>query len=324
MDSLEQGLLWVNRGQGVALATVIATWGSSPRPVGSHMAISASGEVVGSVSGGCIEGAVIHEAKRVIEEKIPTQLHFGVTDEQAWEVGLTCGGEVTVYVEPLGQNVQRLLDCRTQGKAAVLVRDLSRHQQSVVTHEGVWGEIALTEKRQQYLLQQAESHFLEEEGWFVHVFSLPRRLIVVGAVHITQTLAPMAQMVGYQVYVIDPRRTFATADRFPDLPLYHEWPEEIMPSLALDDRTAVAALTHDPKLDDPALRIALASTVFYIGALGSRRTHAKRLHRLQDVQGVDRIHAPIGLPIGSRTPAEIALSILAQIVESQTKEKACT
>ena len=224
--------------------------------------------------------------------------------------------------------LERLLDCRSQAIPAALVYDLTHHRQSVVTQDGVSGDLAVTQDQKQRILEcviRNESRILEEEGWFVHVFALPLRLIVVGAVHITQILAPMAQMVGYQVCVIDPRRTFATPQRFPQMTLYHDWPEEVLPSLVLDEQTAVATLTHDPKLDDPALRLALSSPVFYIGALGSRRTHVKRLERLKDTTGLERIHAPIGLPIGARTPAEIALSILAQItqIHTRTKESVC-
>lgn len=167
---------------------------------------------------------------------------------------------------------------------------------------------------------KAEVVELEAERWFVQPFNPPLRLVLVGAVHISQPLARMAMMAGYEVTIVDPREAFAHAARFPDLTLVDEWPDDALEELGLDTRTAVVTLTHDPKLDDPALTVALRSEAFYIGSLGSKRTHASRLGRLErkgfDADALARIHGPVGLPIGARSPAEIAVSVLAQITEA--------
>jgi len=169
-------------------------------------------------------------------------------------------------------------------------------------------------------LEDDRSGPLEETNLFVHVFNPPLRLIVVGAVHIAQLLVPMAALAGYEVVVADPRQAWATGARFPDVELVTEWPDDALQALKLDRRSAVAVLTHDPKLDDPALEIALDSPAFYVGALGSKRTHAKRLTRLREAgvsePALERIHAPIGLAVGAKSPAEISIAILAQMTQA--------
>ena len=170
-------------------------------------------------------------------------------------------------------------------------------------------------------LAEDRSQLVNDEGdcYFIHVYNPPLRIVVVGAVHIAQALAPIAAAVGYEVIIVDPRGAFATEDRFPGLEISNEWPDEALRELALDDRSAVVTLTHDPKLDDAALEVALASEVFYVGSLGSKKTHGARLKRLErlgiDKEAMARIHGPIGLPIGARSPAEIALAIMSQITQ---------
>ncbi len=340
-DILEQAARWRSEGRRVALATVVATWGSSPRPVGSQLAVDEAGAMVGSVSGGCIEGAVVHEAQRTMEDGEPRLLSFGVSDEMAWEVGLACGGKVQVYVEAVAQDggmkrdiLDRLLEARAGKVPVALVTDLGTGLQSLVSHDAVHGGFGLEEHHLAEIrasLRQDHSGLVtfpdvegyEDEGprLFVHAHNPPLRLLVVGAVHIGQLLAPMAALAGYAVTVIDPRQAFATAERFPGVELVGSWPDEALTALGIDARTAVVTLTHDPKLDDPALLVALRSPAFYVGALGSSRTHAKRMDRLRD-QGFSeadllRIHAPVGLDIGAETPAEIALSVIAQVVAAR-------
>ncbi|HYH40062.1 MAG TPA: XdhC/CoxI family protein [Azospirillum sp.] len=340
-DILEQAARWRAEGRRVALATVVATWGSSPRPVGSTMAVDEAGAMAGSVSGGCIEGAVVHEARKTMEDGEPRLLSFGVTDEMAWEVGLACGGKVQVYVEAVAQDggmtrdiLDRLLKARADKVPVALVTDLSSGLQSLVFHDAVHGGFGLEEHhlaeirarlRQDHsgLVEFPDIEGYEDEGprLFVHAHNPPLRLIVVGAVHIAQLLARMAGLAGYAVTVIDPRAAFATEARFPGVELVQSWPDEALGALAIDARTAVVTLTHDAKLDDPALMVALRSPAFYVGSLGSCRTHAKRLDRLSE-QGLSeaelkRIHAPVGLDIGAETPAEIAVSIIAQVVAAR-------
>jgi len=218
--------------------------------------------------------------------------------------------------------LDRLLADRAAKRPAAVVTDLADGRQAIVREGDVEGELALddavlTEVR--LALRRDDSDILEAAGrrYFVQVHNPPPRLFLVGAVHIAQALAPMAALAGYGVSVIDPRRSFATDARFPGLALSHDWPDEAMAVLGLDSRTAVVTLTHDPKLDDPALASALRSPAFYIGALGSKRTHAGRLARLAkdgfSPADLARIHGPVGLAIGALSPAEIAVSILAQM-----------
>ncbi|QDX80111.1 XdhC/CoxI family protein [Denitratisoma sp. DHT3] len=320
-DILRQLRDWQRAGQGTALATVIRTWGSSPRPVGSHLAVESGGGFVGSVSGGCIEGAVIGEARATMADGRTRLLEFGVSDEQAWEVGLACGGRVQVLVQPMsGPLLDGLLAARADNVAVALVTRLDDGRQALLAGGAASGDLALDAAQLAAVgdrLKGEQSGFLAgDENLFVRVYLGAPRLLIVGAVHIAQALAPMARLAGYAVTVIDPRRAFASNERFSDVALSDEWPDEAMERLAPDARTAVVTLTHDPKLDDPALLAALASPAFYIGALGSTRTHAKRLERLreQGAANLERIHGPAGLDLGGRSPAEIAVAVLAQIV----------
>lgn len=307
---------WLRAGKGAALATVVETWGSAPRPVGSQLAISGDSEIMGSVSGGCVEGAVVAEALEALEDGRCRILEFGVSDDEAFAVGLACGGRIRVMVEPagIGQGVEPgLLDELVEARAA-------RRAVAVVTDTGEWSrEIAGYDADPARFDADRSGFDQARPGHFVAIHNPPLRLAVVGAVHIAQPLLVMAGAAGYDVTLIDPREAFASADRFPGGRLVHDWPDAALGAHGLDTRTAVVTLTHDPKLDDPALDAALRSPVFYIGALGSTRTHAKRVARLRgagfDEARIARIDAPIGLDIGSRSPAEIAVAILAQMTE---------
>ncbi len=325
-DVLRQALEWRAAGKGVGLATVVATWGSSPRPVGSQLAVDDSGAMVGSVSGGCVEGAVVEEALKAIADRKPRLLDFGVTNEQAWEVGLACGGKLQVYVERVGRAksaiLERLVADRAAGRPAALATDLGTGAQCVVHPDRTMGDLELSPSltaAARQALKDDRSGVIEADARRVFLLAVnpPLRLVVIGAVHIAQALAPMAALAGYGVTVIDPRRSFATDARFPGVTLIAEWPEDAMPGLGIDSRTAIVTLTHDPKVDDPALQAALRSPAFYIGCLGSKKTHAGRLARLAEAGFKDadfaRLHGPVGLAIGAKTPAEIALSILAEM-----------
>ncbi len=324
---LQQALDWHKAGLNVALATVVTTWGSSPRPVGSKLAADAQGRFVGSVSGGCVEGAVVEAAAEVMRSGTPQLLDFGVTDEQAWEVGLACGGKVQILVEPLSvRRHQRppADDIRIPiafttllpgGKRPPQKDDsgLEDHQVDVLSLPA--DDIAQVRAA----IREDKSRVIETSigKVFVEVWNPPLRLVVIGAVHIAQTLAPMAALAGYKVTVIDPRSAVASAERFPGVAIVADWPDDVLPGLQPDKRTAIVTLTHDPKIDDPALQAALGSDAFYIGALGSRKTHAKRGERLAeagfDASQIQRIRGPVGLAIGALTPAEIAIAILAEI-----------
>ncbi len=218
--------------------------------------------------------------------------------------------------------LDRLLADRAAKRPAAVATDLDSGTQALVRLDDVRGDLALDTamlEAARTALRADRSGILDIAGRriFLQVSNPPLRMLIVGAVHITQALAPMAALAGYDVTVIDPRRAFATDQRFPDVKLVGDWPDEAMEKLRPDSRTAVVALTHDPKIDDPALSVALRSDAFYIGALGSKRTHANRLARLReagfDERATARIHGPIGLTIGAKSPAEIAISILAQV-----------
>ncbi len=312
---------WLARDGRVAIATVVDTWGSAPVPVGGQMAVAADGNFQGSVSGGCIEGEIIMEAEDILASGQPKRLTFGVADETAWRAGLPCGGKVQVFVERIDAK---------EGGADLLDRAVaageSRRGLVVRTHLAD-GRKEVFERSDVNLPQDIAERFrtaksqLQETAdgdVFLHALVPPARILVIGATHIGQVLAQLARLTSYEVTVIDPRTAFASADRFPDVRLLTEWPQDALPKLGLDPYTAVVALAHVGHIDDEALKLAVQSDCLYIGALGSSRNHAKRVERLKaagitDAQ-IARIKAPIGLDIGAQTPAEVALSVMAEIV----------
>lgn len=286
------------------------------------MAVREDGAFVGSVSGGCIEGAVIGEAQASLQDGKPRNLKFGVTNEEAWAVGLACGGTIEVNVTPVTKAAERttvtaLNKARDENLAVVLATELQSGRMSLI-YPDAGGSDALADAAKK-AARHDESVTVEADGtsWFLTVFNPPLDLAIIGAVHIAQPLARMAALSAYAVRIIDPRTAFATEERFPGVQLSHQWPDEALAAKPLTARSAIVALTHDPKLDDPALIAALRSPAFYIGALGSKQTHARRLERLKEQGFSDadlaRIHGPIGLKIGARSPAEIAVSVLAEM-----------
>lgn len=309
----ELALDWHRAGRGAVLATVIETWGSAPRAVGSQMVVSGTGEMEGSVSGGCVEGAVVLEAMEAVGSGAAKVLEFGVSDDQAFAVGLACGGRIRVLLEPVGGALplvvlEELVAARAARRPIAYVVDLEGSARHLA------GQDAHSER-----FRMDRSGVTEDGQSFIHIHNPPLRLLVVGAVHIAQALVPMARIAGHDVAVIDPRPAFGAAARFPGVEIIEEWPDEALTALVPDARTAVVTLTHDPKLDDPAIRAALASNIYYLGCLGSGRTHAKRVARLEEAgfspEQIARIHAPVGLDIGARGPGEIAVSVLAQITQ---------
>lgn len=317
----ELALDWHRQGRGAVLATVVETWGSAPRQAGSQLVIDASGAIMGSVSGGCVEGAVILEAQEALQDGRPRLLTFGVSDDTAFAVGLACGGTIRILLEPVGAALPEpmlaaLVAARAGRQALAYAVNLQTWERRLIA--GAPDPLAEAVAAR----MRADRSGMEEE-WFLAIHNPPLRLVIVGAVHIAQPLVGMAQACGYDVTLIDPRETFGSAARFPDTAILDAWPDAALASLAPDARTAVVTLTHDAKLDDPAIRIALDSPCFYLGCLGSSRTHAKRLERLAAAgvtqAQIARIHAPVGLDIGAKTPAEIAVSIMAQITQSLRK-----
>jgi len=309
----EQALAWHRAGKGAALATVVQTWGSAPRGVGSLLAISGAGEIEGSVSGGCVEGAVVAEALAALESGESVILTYGVADEEAFAVGLACGGTIRIMVQPVGAGMpvallEELCEARAERRAVAYVVDTSDWSARLAA-EGEFSERFRADR----------SGFESDEVTFVGVHNPPLRMAIVGAVHIAQTLVLMARNVGFDVVLIDPREAFASEGRFPGEVISHDWPDEALEAWGIDARTAVVTLTHDPKIDDPAIETTLKSKAFYLGCLGSTRTHAKRVERLvaQEFSEADiaRIHAPVGLDIGAKTPAEIAVAVMAEVTQ---------
>ncbi|MEP3636960.1 MAG: XdhC family protein [Paracoccaceae bacterium] len=314
----ELALEWHKAGRRAALATVIETWGSAPRRAGAQLVIAGDGEMQGSVSGGCVEGAVVVEALEALEQGQARVLEYGVSDDDAFAVGLACGGTIRVLVEPVGATLSEdMLDTivatrATRGQLAY-VADLNSQDRTLVT-DGYPARFA-----------QDKSGVEEDGQTFVGIHNPPLRLAIVGGVHIAQALVPMARIAGYDPVIIDPREAFGAQSRFPDTKVINDWPDDALAEMGLDARTALVLLTHDPKIDDPALHLALKSKAFYIGALGSKRTHAKRVTRLEDAgfsaDEIARIHGPIGLNIGSVNPQEIAISVIAQMTQTLRQPK---
>ena len=315
-------------GHGVALATVVETWGSAPRRAGSQMAVDADGDFVGSVSGGCVEAAILTEAADVIADGGTRMLDFGVSAARAWTVGLACGGRIRILVEPLVvpdaaeddalDIIDRLLDARARRAAVVHATALDGGSHRLIFP----GQSDPLSDPAGAALAAGRACVAETDDGplLLNPFEPTLRLIVVGAVHIAEPLVRIAVVLGHAVTVIDPREVFLRPDRFDGADLIDAWPEEAFATLGLDARTAVVVLTHVPEIDDRALTAALASPAYYVGALGSRRSHAGRLERLAAAglgpQALARIDGPIGLDIGAEGPSEIAVAIVAGIVAS--------
>lgn len=341
-DVIDKLDAWRNQGENLAIATVIETWGSAPRPPGSKLAISNRGGIAGSVSAGCVEGAVILEARDVMKRGITKLLEYGVADETAWGVGLACGGTIKIFVEPgfvlnnlypsikhhLKENLPFALVSVLTGPQVLI------HKKCLVESDGsVQGDLVIPGQMQNIIdaslasLSSGKSRPLQlPEGitLFIEVYPSPPRLVVIGAVHFSDPLITMANAIGFETILIDPRPAFATEERFPHAgKIIRAWPHEVLPDMQLGSSTFVVLLTHDPKIDDPALIFLLNSPVRYIGALGSRRTHQRRIERLMEKgvtpEQISRIHAPIGLDLGGETPGEVAISIMAEIVREKNR-----
>ncbi len=328
---------WRAEKKSIALATVIQTWGSSPRRPGAKMAITPDGGIAGSVSGGCVEGAVFEEGVESLKASHPKLLHFGVADETAWEVGLACGGSIDILVRPLDfEFFEALRSVVVQDQPAVSVivvrgpDELLGREILVRDDKPVMG--TLNEELNAVILRLAKETLAqgkprrvllnEELEVFMEPLLPPPTVIAVGGVHIAIALVALAKTLGFRTVVVDPRTAFGNEARFAHADqLIQLWPQEAFQQVPLTSTTAITMLTHDPKLDDPALKIALSSPAFYVGALGSKTTQAKRRQRLLD-EGLteaqlNRLHGPIGLEIGAGTPEEIAMSIMAEIVAAR-------
>ncbi|HEX9038742.1 MAG TPA: XdhC/CoxI family protein [Ktedonobacterales bacterium] len=344
-DTLEDVARWQAAGKGVAQATVVSLIGSAPRGVGATLVVSESGEIAGSVSNGCVEPDIVERAQRIIHSGKPRLMKYGVTEEQNYEhIGLSCGGEIRVFIERLNQgaSLAALESASSDGlpavRALVIAAPTERADlvgQSLTVVAGVeeaTGDLAdsgargAVEGRARALLGAATpttEQVTLADGAEVEVFyqtlTPPRTLLIVGAGHISLPLTRLAKVLGFHITVVDPRESFATRERLPEVDdLIVEWPDEVMDSLPINASTAVCILTHDEKFDVPSLVVALRKKAGYIGMVGSKGTRATRDTALREQGFTDadlaRIHGPIGLDIGARTPEEIAVATLAQIV----------
>jgi xanthine dehydrogenase accessory factor len=350
---------WRQAGHRIALARVVEVSGSGPRGPGAAMAVSDRGEVAGSVSGGCVEGAVVQHGLAVLAgDAEPGVVTFGYSDDEAFAVGLTCGGTIRIHVEPMdgwfaagsavydrlraALTAQRPVVAATviagEGIGATLLREPGEEPDGSLGDPDLDRVVARDALAELELGRTVIRHYgrhgeARQEGVtvFIHAFAPPPRMIIFGAVDFTAALARVAKVLGYRVTVCDAREVFATAQRFPMADeVVVEWPQRLLGRIGseLGPRDAVCVLTHDAKFDVPAITAALQTRVGYIGAMGSRRTHAKRLERLRE-EGVmdahlERVMAPIGLDLGARTPEETAVSIVAEIIALHTGRKGPT
>jgi xanthine dehydrogenase accessory factor len=313
---------WRARGDRVALATVVATRRSAPRPVGAKLAVSSSGELAGSVSGGCVEHEVYEEAKEVLAGGRPKLLSYGISDDQAWSVGLPCGGEIDVFVDLLEDSVlEQVKAIYAQAERAAVLVPLDGGRTTTIVREGERPDV-------DELIRERRNRIVEHEGSrvFVEVVGPPPRLLVFGAVDTAESLCAAAKLLGWRTIVADARARFATRERVPSADeLIVAWPEDVLEQVRPDHDTAVVVLTHDDRFDVPALLGSLRTDAFYIAALGSRRNQERR-RELLEAEGLgeadlDRIAGPAGLDIGADSPAETALSILAEALARRSDRR---
>lgn len=301
LEVLKTCSAWLAEGRKCELVTVVKTWGSSPRPEGATLALCEDGRVVGSVSGGCIEDDLIDSVRRQgMTRTLPELVTYGITADEAHRFGLPCGGTIQLVIEPLSR----------RSRVDALLHQLAQRQLVARRLDRLTGEVTLGPAEAGMSMQVSQHAMTTIHG--------PRwRLLLIGAGQLSRFLAQIAVGMDYLVTVCDPRQEYRDSWYVPGIELSHTMPDDVVLAMKLDRRSAVVALTHDPKLDDLALMEALKSDAFYVGAIGSRANHAKRRERLKlfdltDEQ-VARLHGPVGLHIGSKTPAEIAISILAEM-----------
>ncbi|GGL20557.1 XdhC family protein [Planomonospora parontospora] len=342
-DVLSQIVRWWEAGETFGLATVVATFRSAPRPPGASMAVL-GGEAEGSVSGGCVEGAVYELAGEVAASGEPVLQRYGVSDDDAFSVGLTCGGVLDVFVEPVSRRTFPELGeiaASVRGHEPVAVATVLSGPGRTGARRVVWADRSSGSLGPARLDEAVDDDVrgmlaqgltgvrrygahgerrLDELSVFVHSFAPPPRMLVFGAIDFAAAVARIGKFLGYHVVVCDARPVFATARRFPEADeVVVRWPHDYLTSAAVDERTVICVLTHDPRFDVPLLEVALRTPAGYVGAMGSRRTHADRLERLREAGLTEaelaRLRSPIGLDLGARTPEETAVSIAAELIQ---------
>jgi len=348
-DILDQIMKWWDEGGSFGLATVVQTFSSAPREAGAAMAVSQSGDVVGSVSGGCVEGAVYDLAGEVTTGGQPVLQRYGISDDTAFSVGLTCGGIIDIFVEPVSRERYGQLGevaAAVRASEPVAVATVVAGPGQVGARRVVWPadrELRVTsalgsgDRLDQAVDDDARGMLAQgltgvrrygpdgerrrdELSIFVQSFAPPPRMLVFGAIDFAAAVARIGKFLGYRVTVCDARPVFATASRFPEADeVVTDWPHRYLSGISTDERTVICVLTHDPKFDVPVLEVALRVPAAYIGAMGSRRTHEDRLERLREAglseAELARLRSPIGLDLGARTPEETAVAIAAELIQ---------
>ena len=321
---------WSQNGAVLVLARVVKTWGSSPRPIGSMMIINEEQKMSGSVSGGCVEGAIVKKSQTLFTQHKAEKLSFGVSDEEAWSVGLSCGGNIEVYLQTVDFSSNEVwhsfLKTRLSNQSCILVSNLNKNENWLIEENGAVTGTSLSP----VLIKEAQNAFnervhktlnFEGQNYFIQVFPRKPTLLIIGVAHIAVDLVTMAHMHEFETTIVDPRGYFTKNTYFNTEPtqIFEAYPSEVLNQLTLDPYTFCAILSHDPKIDDNALEILLPSKVAYIGALGSKKTHQKRIKRLinkgipQDL--ISKIQAPIGIHIHAKSAKEIALAIMSEIIK---------
>ena len=309
---IEPTIEWLKSGNNVAIATVISTWGSSPRQVGGQMAVDQNSNVIGSVSGGCVENSVIFESLDAIKDRKHRIKDYGITNDLAWEVGLACGGQLKILIQPLDKNdeiIFHMYDSFKNRKKIIIKNDCKSGKRKIISK--------LNNKKQSASFYDADNQI------FYHILEPKPRIFIIGGVHLGQALSNFANLCDYEVFIIDPRNSFANKNRFPKDKIINDWPDKAFENFEFNQSDILVTLTHDPKIDDLAIIKALNSRIGYIGCLGSKKTHQNRVQRLEKIgfkeKEIKKIHAPIGLDISSKTPQEICISILAEIIKFYRK-----
>ena len=316
-DLLQIAHRWTKDGVDFATATVLSTWGSAPRDIGSFMVVKRSGEFYGSVSGGCVENAVVVAAQRAIETQCSSLIEFGISDEDVITIGLACGGQIQILIEPSTYDHwhwgSKAFDRIEKREQSTLIRMFNQGgESSAYVSDTRW----LTTGDSNY---GAETGFDQSGEAFLQTFSAQKRVMIIGGVHIAQALVESLNSLDFEVVIIDPRTVWANPERFPNTRVVNAWPEDALSEIGIDRDTAILALTHDPKFDDRAISIGLRSSAFYVGALGGFKSAKARRERLLadglTSAEIATLKTPIGLSIGAKGPAEIAISVVAQLIQ---------
>lgn len=313
MNSLDWEVLtrareWLQEGHSVHLFTVVQTWGSAPRLPGAILAVREDGQLVGSVSGGCIEDDLADKAKHQQLPKTISMMEYGVSRDEAQRFGIPCGGKLQIFVEPLQNEAQLQVLIEGIEQRRLIKRSVNIHSGQVKLAEALPGSSASL-----------------DGDWFHSYFGPKWRLLIIGANQLGSVLASMAQTLDFDVLICDPREDMRAQWRVDNVQWLHGMPDDVVQAMKADAHTAIVAVTHDPKLDDMALLEALKCDAFYVGALGSRKNQEKRRERMRmfdlSEAEISRLHGPVGLPIGSRTPSEIAVAILAEMIQVRTQQR---